>query len=102
MGYGGRPLTRHGTANADDLQAREPASGPGQRPATAKGISPSECRLLATMPLHAITSMHGEAGLRERLTIGAEGFPAADRDRITRALGLASRLHAHDRRQREP
>jgi (p)ppGpp synthase/HD superfamily hydrolase len=54
------------------------------------------------MPLHAITSLHGEAGLRERLTIEAESFPTADRDRITRALGLASRLHAHDRRQREP
>jgi hypothetical protein len=92
----------HGTANADDLQAREPASRPGQRPAIAEGMSPSERRLLATMPLHAITSLHGEAGLRERLTIEAESFPAADRGRIAGALDLAARLHAHDRRQREP
>jgi hypothetical protein len=54
------------------------------------------------MPLHAITTLHGEAGLRERLAIEVESFPAADRDRIMRALGLAARLHAHDRRQREP
>jgi hypothetical protein len=62
----------------------------------------TERRLLAAMPLHAITTLHGETGLRERLTIEAEGFPAADRDRINRALDLAARVHAHDRRQREP
>jgi hypothetical protein len=99
---GGGPLTVHGTANVDNLQAREPVSGPSQRHATAEGMSPSERRLLATMPLHAITSLHGEAGLRERLTIEAESFPAADRDRITRAFDLAARLHIRDRRQREP
>jgi hypothetical protein len=63
---------------------------------------PGERRLLAAMPLHAITALHGETGLRERLAIETEAFPAADRDRITRALDLASRLHARDRRQREP
>jgi len=30
-------------------------------------LEPAEKRLLAGMPLHAITSVHGEAGLRERL-----------------------------------
>jgi hypothetical protein len=29
-------------------------------------------------------------------------FPAADQERITQALDLASRLHAADRRQNEP
>jgi hypothetical protein len=81
---------------------RELASEPGQHPATGEGMSPSERRLLAAMPLHAITTLHGETGLRERLAIEADSFPAADRDRITRALDLAARLHAHDRRQREP
>jgi hypothetical protein len=28
------------------------------------------------MPLHAITSVHGEAGLRKRLAIEIAGFPA--------------------------
>jgi hypothetical protein len=54
------------------------------------------------MPLHAITALHGETGLRDRLAIEAQAFPDADRARITRALDLASHLHAHDRRQREP
>jgi (p)ppGpp synthase/HD superfamily hydrolase len=54
------------------------------------------------MPLHAITSVHGEAGLRERLLIEIARFPAADRARAGDALALATRLHARDRRQREP
>ena len=32
-------------------------------------LSGAEARLLAAMPLHAITSVHGEAGLRQRLLI---------------------------------
>ncbi len=62
----------------------------------------AERRLLAQMPLHAITSVHGEAGLRERLAIEIAGFPPAGRARAEQALGLASRLHANDRRQCEP
>jgi HD domain len=65
-------------------------------------LDPAGRRLLAEMPLHAITSVYGEAGLRERLAIEIEGFAAADRDRVQQALELASRLHARDRRQREP
>jgi hypothetical protein len=62
----------------------------------------AERRLLAKMPLHAITSVHGEPGLRERLLMELAQFPAADRARADQALELASRLHARDRRQREP
>ncbi len=65
-------------------------------------LDSAERRLLAQMPLHAITSVHGEAGLRERLMLEVAAFPAADRERVERALGLASRLHAADWRQREP
>ncbi|MEG3632454.1 phosphohydrolase [Micromonospora palythoicola] len=57
---------------------------------------------LATMPMHAITEMHGEAGLRERFRLEIEGFGAAERGRLEEALELASRLHRHDRRSREP
>jgi hypothetical protein len=71
-------------------------SGTGMR------LDPAERRLLASMPLHAITSVHGEAGLRERLLMQIAQFPAADRGRAADALALASRLHASDRRQREP
>ncbi len=66
------------------------------------GLDTTERKLLAEMPLHAITSVHGEAGLTERLAIEISGFAPADRDRVEQALALAARLHARDRRQREP
>jgi (p)ppGpp synthase/HD superfamily hydrolase len=59
-------------------------------------------RMLLSMPLHAITEVYGEAGLRERLLLELEKFPAADRARLIEALDLAARLHADDRRVREP
>ena len=59
-------------------------------------------RLLATMPLHAITSTYGEAGLRDRFAVEIASWPDADRHRMERALDLAARLHAGDRRDREP
>jgi hypothetical protein len=65
-------------------------------------MTAGERRLLATMPLHAITTSRGETGLRERLALEIAGFPGPDRARIGRALELAARLHAADRRQREP
>jgi HD domain len=65
-------------------------------------VEPGERRILTAMPLHTITEVHGEAGLRERFTIEIEGFSAADQTRAEQALKLAARLHAADRRQREP
>lgn len=38
------------------------------------------------MRLHAITAVHGQDGLRERLLLGAARFPAADRTRVGAAL----------------
>ena len=54
------------------------------------------------MPLHAITSTYGEQGLRERFAAEAAAFGEQDQRRLNRALELASRLHAGDRREREP
>ena len=68
----------------------------------ATRLDATERRLVASMPLHAITSVHGEAGLRERLLIEIAQFPAAGCGRTGNALALASQLHAGDRRQREP
>lgn len=76
--------------------------GTTKTPYVPASLQAAERRLLAAMPLHAITSVHGEAGLRERLLAEIARFPAADRARIGDALALASRLHARDRRQREP
>ena len=52
------------------------------------------------MPLHAITSTYGEAGLRDRFAVEIASWP--DRRRMERALDLAARLHAGDRRDTEP
>ena len=54
------------------------------------------------MPLHAITEVYGEAGLRDRFRLELESVPLADRRQLEAALELASRLHADDRRVREP
>jgi hypothetical protein len=57
---------------------------------------------LLTMPLHAVTENFGEPGLRERFRLEVATFPAAQRPTLHRALEFAARLHAHDRRVREP
>ncbi|MFI7552792.1 HD domain-containing protein [Micromonospora sediminimaris] len=57
---------------------------------------------LATMPMHAITEMHGEAGLRERFRLEIEEFGDEERQRLDEALELAGWLHRDDRRSREP
>ncbi|MEU8657902.1 HD domain-containing protein [Actinoplanes philippinensis] len=54
------------------------------------------------MPLHAITEVYGEAGLRDRFALEMESFPAGERKQLAEALELASDLHAADRRVREP
>ena len=67
------------------------------------GIPDAEQRVLAVMPLHAITSLYGEAGLRARLTIETARLDdTAGQQKVADALHLAGRLHAADRRQREP
>jgi hypothetical protein len=66
------------------------------------GLGDAEVRLLAEMPLHAITSVHGEAGLRRRLLIEIAGLSARDRRRVDGACSLMSLAHGFDRRQREP
>jgi (p)ppGpp synthase/HD superfamily hydrolase len=55
------------------------------------------------MPLHAITTMYGEQGLRDRLALETDRLTNPyDRSQVNRALQLAAHLHACDRRQREP
>ncbi|WP_422756071.1 HD domain-containing protein [Micromonospora sp. WMMD708] len=57
---------------------------------------------LATMPMHAITELHGEPGLLARFRLELPAFATADRDRLAEALDLAAELHRDDRRSREP
>jgi (p)ppGpp synthase/HD superfamily hydrolase len=58
--------------------------------------------ILATMPLHAITEVYGEPGLRERFAHEISGFADSDRERLAAALDLATSLHEGQRRVREP
>ena len=59
-------------------------------------------KMLLSMPLHAITEVYGEAGLRDRLLLELEDFPPDERAQVIDALELAATLHAEDRRIREP
>jgi hypothetical protein len=62
-----------------------------------------ERRIVEQMPLHAITALYGERGLRERFaTETARLGDPAGRRKIKQALQLAGRLHSLDHRQREP
>lgn len=57
---------------------------------------------LATMPMHAITEIYGEPGLRERFRLELRRFAGDGRRRLGEALDLAAELHRDDRRVREP
>lgn len=91
-----------GGASAGQPAVAGPAGATSLRSATDGDMGAGERRLLAATPLHAITALHGEAGLRERFAMEIARFPDADRQRLERALDLAAALHAADRRQREP
>jgi hypothetical protein len=62
-----------------------------------------ERRIVDVMPLHAITALYGERGLRERFATETTRLgDAAGRRKVKQALQLAGRLHSLDHRQREP
>jgi (p)ppGpp synthase/HD superfamily hydrolase len=54
------------------------------------------------MPLHAITEIHGESGLRQRLALELGQLPDRDGTSIAEAAHWAALLHAGQRRSREP
>jgi hypothetical protein len=78
-----RPAQRQ-RAGADQPTMAAPPDTAGLRSATDGGMDPGERRLLAATPLHAITALHGEAGLRERFAIEIASFPDNDRQRSSR------------------
>jgi (p)ppGpp synthase/HD superfamily hydrolase len=61
-----------------------------------------EPEIVRTMPLHAITEMYGESGLRMRFDLEIARLAEPDRRTLEAALGLADELHGADRRTREP
>ncbi len=54
------------------------------------------------MPLHAVTEIHGEAGLRRRLALDLHRLPGPDNAAVAAAAAWAADLHAGQRRTREP
>lgn len=74
---------------------------PPRQADSAHGLPGRE--LIAVMPLHAITTLYGERGLRARLELETARLDSpADREKTGKALQLAVRLHERDERQREP
>jgi hypothetical protein len=66
-------------------------------------IPDEEQQILTVMPLHAISAVYGEQGLRARLAIETARLgDAPGQQKVSDALDLAGRLHSADRRQREP
>ncbi len=90
---------RQGTGSAAARGGRDATEAEGQ-PSSPHDIDAAERRLPPAMPLHAITALHGEAGLRERFAIETATLPGPERDRIEQALTLATEIRGSDRRQR--
>ena len=90
---------------AADRERRRPG-GPGTPPggeASGELVDASDRQMITVMPLHAITAMYGEQGLRARFDAEIARLPdGAGREQAASALQLAGQLHAADRRQREP
>jgi HD domain len=57
---------------------------------------------LRSMPLHAITEVHGEKGLRDRFDAELADLSEPDARRLREALEYAAQLHEGQRRVREP
>ncbi len=94
--HGRPPREIRETRSAREAEQLASDAGPADDPGNSRR------RLLATMPLHAISSTYGEAGLRQRFAAEIATMPEPDRRRLDEALQLASRLHAEDWRQNEP
>src|SRR5215467_9985099 len=66
------------------------------------GMNAIAPRVLISMPLHAVTEMYGESGLRQRFAAEIADFDPAARVTLSDAMELAAQLHDDDRRTREP
>ena len=58
-------------------------------------------RYLLSLPLHVVTEVYGEQGLRRRFQLELASFTGAERAVLQKAFHLAERLHRDDRRTRE-
>ena len=103
LGAGGE-LVRSWQAADRERRADGPGAGAaGQAASGGRPAGEADLQLVTVMPLHAVTAMYGEQGLRARFAAEIVRFPdPAGQEQAARALQLAGDLHAADRRQREP
>jgi transcriptional regulator with XRE-family HTH domain len=101
LGAGGELVRSWHAADRDRRHADAPSAGAGGQ-AAGRLVDEADLRLITVMPLHAVTAMYGEQGLRARFAAEIARFPDPAREQAARALQLAGDLHAADRRQREP
>ncbi len=104
LGAGGELVRFWHAADRERRHADGPgAAAAGQAASDGLPFDDADLRLVTVMPLHAVTAMYGEQGLRARFAAEIARFPdPAGREQAARALELAGDLHAGDRRQREP
>jgi len=102
LGAGGELVSSWRTADRERRHRDDPGAA-GQAVSGAGPVDEADLQLVTVMPLHAVTAMYGEQGLRARFAAEIARFPdPAVREQAARALQLAGDLHAADRRQREP
>jgi len=58
-------------------------------------------RYLLSLPLHVVTEVYGEPGLRRRFQLEVDAHPPPEQRTLQWAFLLAERLHGADRRARE-
>ena len=103
LGAGGDLVALWHAADRDRRLAQAGPAGSGPEPAGGQPLDDLDRQQVLVMPLHAITYDYGEEGLRARFAAEIARLPGpAGRQQATQALELAGRLHAGDRRQREP
>ena len=104
LGAGGELVRSWHAADRERRHADGPGAGAAGQAASGGGpVGDADLQLVTVMPLHAVTAMYGEQGLRARFAAEIARFPdPAGREQAARALQLAGDLHAADRRQREP
>src|SRR5688572_7962958 len=95
----GRPDAGSGFGSSRVADALARISPPSNHGYAGPAMDPHTLR---TMPLHAITELYGEEGLRLRVEVETQRLDEDARRVLADALSLATELHRDDRRTREP
>jgi transcriptional regulator with XRE-family HTH domain len=102
LGAGGE-LVRSWHAADHERRNDDGPGAAGKAASSGRLVDEADLQLVTVMPLHAVTAMYGEQGLRARFAAEIARLPdPAGQEQAAGALQLAGDLHAADRRQREP